>query len=310
MMNTMVPLRKRLGMAIRLLGVVFVMLVAFMVSAMVPGTDVPALSPAEAQVSAQVMLLVCTVNALILAYLALRSRCHGWRLVGALLLAQYGVETLMPQIETVVFNQALQLSTAQIVALFITGFLRALIFAPLAVWLLGKFRNDNNDNVVAQPSNRLHLSTRAWATRLTLLAALYTVIYFLFGYFVAWQSPELRQFYSGSTTILPFFTHMAQTLRSDPWLVLIQFGRGYLWVLVVLPVVCMFRGGRWETCFALALLLAVLLADFILFPNPFMPVAVRMAHFTELWTSMALFGVLIGWVLLFNPPKRSQAATA
>lgn len=305
-MSSMISLRKRLGMAVRLLGVVLVMLLAFMVSAMALGSNAPALSPAEAQVSAKVMLLVCALNALILAYLALRSRWHGWRLVGAIFLAQYGIETFMPQIETVVFNQALQLPTAQIVSLFITGFLRALIFAPLAVWLLGKFRNDT---AVAQSNNSLHLSVQEWAKRLTVLAALYTIIYFLFGYFVAWQSPELRQFYSGSSAILPFFTHMAQTLRSDPWLALIQFGRGYLWVLVVLPVVLMFRGGVRETCFALALVLAVLLTDFILFPNPYMPEAVRMGHFSELWSSMALFGVLIGWILLFNPQRKSVLHT-
>ena len=306
-MSSMFSLRKGLGMAVRLLGVVFVMVLAFMVSAMVLGSDAPQLSPAEAQLSGQVMLLVCALNALILAYLALRSRWHGWRLVGAIFLAQYGIETFMPQIETVVFNQALQLPTAEIVSLFITGFLRALIFAPLAVWLLGKFRTDN---AVARSNNALHLSIREWAMRLTLLAALYMVIYFLFGYFVAWQSPALRQFYSGSTSILPFFTHMAQTLRGDPWLAPIQFGRGYLWVLVVLPVVRMFRGGVWETGFALALLLAVLLTDFILFPNPFMPEAVRMAHFSELWSSMALFGVLIGWILLFNSQRRAPEASS
>ncbi|MEZ4663673.1 MAG: hypothetical protein R2911_39570 [Caldilineaceae bacterium] len=306
-MKTTNPLLKKIGITARLLGAAVVMLAAFMAGALIAGTDAPQLSPAEAQMSAQIMLLVTTVNALILSYLALRSRWHGWKLAGALFLAQYGIETVMPQIETVVFNQALQLSTPQIVSLFVSGFVRALIFAPLAVWVLGKSRRQET---AADLNDRLHFSGRAWAIRLTLLAALYTVIYFVFGYFVAWQSPALRQFYSGSTAILPFFTHMAQTLASDPWLALVQFGRGYLWVLIVLPVVRMFKGGMVETCFALALVLAVLLADFILFPNPFMPAAVRLAHFVELTSSMALFGVLIGWVLWQGAIHRNAAGNS
>lgn len=294
-MKTTISVKEILGTVARLLGAVVIMMVAFFVSAMVSGADAVQLSPEEAAISGQMALLVSTVNALILSYLALRSRWHGWKLAGALLLAQYGIETFMSQIETVVFSQALQLTLEQAVTLFVSGFVRALIFAPLAVVVLGKIRKDES---VTTENTRLIFSVGGWATRLTILAALYTLIYFVFGYFVAWQSPDLRQFYSGSTDILPFFAHMARLLSADPTLALVQFVRGYLWVLIVLPVVRMFRGGTLETCFALALVLAVLLSDFILFPNPYMPEAVRMAHFPELWSSMVLFGALTGWVLL------------
>ncbi|NOH03224.1 MAG: hypothetical protein HND47_15315 [Chloroflexi bacterium] len=294
-METTIPVRKIFGTAARLLGAVVLMAVAFLVSAMVSSANAVQLSPEEAALSGQMVLVVSAVNALILSYLALRSRWHGWKLAGALFLAQYGIETFMMQIETVVFNQALQLTWEQAVTLFVSGFVRALIFAPLAVVVLGKTRKDES---ATTENTRLVFSAREWATRLTILAALYAVIYFVFGYFVAWQSPDLRQFYSGSTDILPFFAHMARTLTTDPIVVLVQFVRGYLWVLIVLPVVRMFKGGTIETCFALVLLLAVMSTDFVLFPNPYMPEAVRIAHFTELWSSMVLFGVLTGWVLL------------
>ena len=279
----------------RLFGAAVLMIVAFIISGMISGADAVQLSPADEQLAGSVMMLVSVLNALILSYLALRSRWHGWKLAGALFLAQYGIETFMSQIETVVFNQALQLTLDQVVSLFVSGLVRALIFAPLAVWILGKTRRDES---VPAENARLAFSPGQWALRLTILAALYVVVYFVFGYFVAWQSADLRQFYSGSTNILPFFSHMAQSLSSDPLLAVIQFGRGYLWVLIVLPLVRMFKGGMLETCFALALTLAVLLSDFILFPNPYMPEIVRMAHFTELWSSMAVFGALTGWVLL------------
>jgi hypothetical protein len=287
---------KPLGTLVRLLGAVLVMIIAFMVSSMVSGADTAVkLSAEEAQLSGQILLLVSAVNALVLSYLALRSRWHGWKLAGTLFLVQFGIETFMSQIETIVFNSALQMTTSQVLTIFTTGFVRALVFAPLAVWILGKTRKDTADD---EPKTRLVFSVGEWLKRLTLLAVLYIIVYYLFGYFVAWQSADLRQFYSGSRDILPFFTHMARLLATDTLLTPIQFVRGLMWVGLVLPVMRMFKGGKLETGFAVALTLSVLLADFILFPNPYMPEAVRMAHFTELWSSMAVFGGLGSWVLL------------
>jgi len=280
----------------RLLGAVVSMLIAFMVSSMLSGADsAEQLSAEEAQLSGQVLLLVSAVNALVLAYLDLRSRWHGWKLAGTLFLVQFGIETFMSQIETIVFNNALQLTFNQVFTIFAMGFVRALIFAPLAVWMLGKTRKEN---LSAEPNPRLVFSMGEWAKRLTLLAVLYIVVYYLFGYFVAWQSADLREFYTGSREILPFLTHMARLFTSDYWLTPIQFVRGLMWVGLVLPIVRMFKGGKLETGFAVALALSVLLSDLILFPNPYMPEPVRMAHFTELWSSMAVFGALSSWVLL------------
>jgi hypothetical protein len=295
-MKTTNPVLKVLRTLARLFGTVVLMFVAFMVSSMVSGADASVqLTPEEAQTSGMVVLLVSLINALVLSYLALRSRWHGWKLAGALFLAQFGVETFMSQVETVVFNQALQLTTSQVLMIFFSGLLRALIFAPLAVWILGKTRRDPADEA---PNPRLVFSAGEWVKRLTGLAALYVVVYFLFGYFVAWQWDATRQFYSGSTDILPFFTHMVGVLSDDPRLVLIQFGRGLMWVGLVLPVVRMFKGGALETCFAVALTLGVLMAVFVLFPNPYMPALVRQSHFYELLSSMLTFGALTGWVLV------------
>jgi hypothetical protein len=288
---------KPLGTLARLLGTVVIMIIAFMISTTVFRSDVATqLNAAEVQQSGQVLLLVSAVNALLLSYLALRSRWHGWKLAGTLFLVQFGIETFMSQIETIIFNGALQLTASQVFTIFASGFVRALIFAPLAVWILGKNRRDA---AADEPNTRLTFSLTGWAQRLGLLGVLYVIVYFLFGYFVAWQSADLREFYSGSREILPFFTHMARLMTTtDPLLTPIQFVRGLMWVGLALPIVRMFKGGKLETCLAVALTLSILLAILILFPNPYMPEAVRMAHFTELWSSMALFGALTGWVLM------------
>lgn len=295
--------RNIFGLAFRLVGVVVVMILAFIVSSMLINTDSIHLTPEEQALSGQVAILVSAINALILSYIALRSQWFGWKLIGALFLLQFGLETFMSQIETVVFRQAMNLSVEQIAPLFVTGFVRALIFAPLAVIILGRFRRKQ----FSGESTELNFSVKEWAARLTILAVIYVVVYFLFGYFVAWQSPDLRQFYSGSSELQPFASHMAGIISNDPMLILIQLIRGYLWVVVVLPIVYMLRGKRIETCIALAVTMAVLLSDYIFFPNPYMPEPIRMAHFTELWSSMAVFGALIGWVLLYNHAKLKRS---
>ncbi len=85
-MKTTIPIIKILGTAARLLGAAVLMVVAFFVSAMVSGANAVQLSPEEAALSGQMALLVSTANALVLSYLALRSRWHGWKLAGALFL--------------------------------------------------------------------------------------------------------------------------------------------------------------------------------------------------------------------------------
>jgi hypothetical protein len=289
---------KTLGLLARLFGAMVIMLIAFMVSSAVSGADAAVqLSAEEAQQSGLVLLLVSLTNALVLSYLALRSRWHGWKLAGTLFLVQFGIETFMSQIETIVFNGALQMTSSQVIMIFASGFVRALIFAPLAVWILGKTRRDA---AADEPNARLTFSLPGWIKRLALLGGLYVIVYFLFGYFVAWQWAETRQFYSGSTAILPFFSHMAGVLANDPMLVLIQFVRGLMWAGLVLPIVRMFKGGKLETCAATALTLGVLLAVLVLFPNPYMPAMVRQSHFYELLSSMLTFGALAGWILMKN----------
>ena len=47
----------------------------------------------------------------------------------------------------------------------------------------------------------------------------YVVLYYLFGYYVAWQNPELRLYYSGSTELKSFYEQMRSNLGM-PWMLL------------------------------------------------------------------------------------------
>jgi hypothetical protein len=203
------------------------------------------------------------------------------------------VETFLAQIESLYFNRALQIAASEMTGIVSAGAIRALIFAPLAVWFLGRMKGSG------KPEEKMQtLRVSAWIWRFAGLTVLYPIVYFLFGYYVAWQWEETRLFYSGTRDILPLVTHFRGMFASDPYFIPFQLIRGALWSALALLIVNMMNAKRWESALAVALIFAGLLASGIgLFPNPYMPPVVRQSHFYELLSSMLLFGGVSGWAL-------------
>ena len=138
-----------------------------------------------------------------------------------------------------------------------------------------------------------------WGKSFVALAMFYVVVYFVFGYFVAWQWEETRLYYSGSTAIKPFFIHFLDLfLKEDPLIIPFQLLRGALWTSLAIVIVRMIKAKRWETSLAVALTFSVLLSlPPGLFPNPYMSPIVASSHFIEISSSMLFFGGIAGWVM-------------
>ncbi|HEX6268927.1 MAG TPA: hypothetical protein VFZ43_01715 [Anaerolineales bacterium] len=132
------------------------------------------------------------------------------------------------------------------------------------------------------------------------LAGVYFVLYSLFGYFVAWQSQELRLFYGGPPELKSFADQMLSTLMSKPEFPIFQYFRGVLWILCLIPLFKAFSGGRVELIALSALALGLLPTAALAFPNPLMPAEVSLYHFWEVSISMGIFGALSAW---FVPMK-------
>jgi len=278
---------------LRLVLAFIAMLIAYFLSTMVIEQTNTIMTPEEASRAVQALFLVSLINALVLSYPILRSRWHGLKLIGAVILVQFGVETFMAQIETLYFNSAIQMGTAEFVGIVAAGALRALIFAPLAVFILGKMKKS-----VQPEEKRKTAALSEWGKRFAALALLYVVVYFMFGYFVAWQWAETRLFYSGTASIKPLFSHFWDLFRTDPIILPFQVLRGALWTTLAIAIVRMIKAKRWEASLAVALTFAVFISSAIgLFPNPYMPPMVRQAHFFELSSSMLVFGGIAGWVM-------------
>jgi hypothetical protein len=240
------------------------------------------------------LLIIALVNVAVLAALILTSRWRGWKLAISLALAYYGAVTLMTQIETWYFLSSLTVDRRLLPRLFLMGIPPAFLFVPLAVRVLGKWQVSTD----ASPPGPPPMTAGEWIWKLAALAVAYVALYWLAGYFIAWQNPELRAFYGRPGDPLPFFTHTATTLRADPALFLFQLLRGVLWVLCALPVMRGSGVSTGMTAVLVGLLFSAPQNVGHILANPLMPIAsVRLSHMVETASSTFVFGLLVVWLL-------------
>jgi hypothetical protein len=257
-----------------------------------PSAQAASTLTAQAQPAASLLrpLLAYTfLVSLVIAWIIQTSRWRGLKLIEALVFTFYGLMTFIIQIESIVYLRA-KMPPGLIKDLFVMGALVAFLFIPLAVLIMGKLRGP------AQPHTARALTLKSQAVRFCILATMYVVLYYLFGYYVAWQNPELRLYYAGTTELKSFYQMMRSTVKGTPWMLPFQFGRGLLWALFAYPVVRMLNTRRIETAGIIAALFGV--GSFVLLmPNPLMPASVAHSHLWETLLSDLLLGAIVGWVL-------------
>lgn len=254
-------------------------------------------NPAQADSVFAALLAVSFLNTAVLAYVILRSRWAGWKLILAIFFIFYGVTTVMSQIETAFF--VTRLPPGMLPRLFLSGAIIAALFSPLAVLILGKRRLGRTDD---ESPLRLNMAAGEWVSKLSLIVIAYVVIYFTFGYFIAWKSEAVRAYYGGSDPG-SFLGQMSTVVRDTPWLLPLQAVRALMWTAIAVPVIRMMRGQWWEAGLAVALLFAVVMNSQLLLPNPLMPQEVRVVHLLETASSNFLFGWLV--VLVLRGGRRS-----
>jgi hypothetical protein len=242
------------------------------------------------------MAAVCLVNSAVIIYLILRSRWHGIKLVVFVALVHYVVQFFMGGVEAILFQASLKIPPRLVFAQLISGVILAFLFALIAVLILGRMKPPKE--APETPNTRLIMPKGEFLLKFLVLSLIvYPLLYFLFGYFVAWQFPVVREFYSGSSALPPFFQFIQNLLNTNSTLVFWQMARGAVWVLVALPVIRMMKGSAWETAVTLGLIFALVMNSQHIVPNPYMPGTVRLVHFIETTSSNFLWGMLIVWLL-------------
>jgi hypothetical protein len=267
--------------------------------------SVPAEQTTTSQANAALfaLLVVSLINTAVLAYITLRSRWAGWKLMLTIFVLFYGVVTVMTQIESAFFIT--RLPPGMLSRLFIAGAIMAAVFAPLVVLILGKGKSQSKENVY---QSRLRMTAGTWAIKLSVIVVAYVLIYFTFGYYIAWSNAAVRSYYGGNDPG-SFVAQMTSVLRDTPTLLPLQVVRALMWTALAVPVIKMMKGAWWEAGLAVALLFGVLMNTQLLLPNPFMPHEVRMTHLLETATSNFLFGWLVVLVLLAGTSELARSKT-
>jgi hypothetical protein len=235
----------------------------------------------------------------VVSYLILRSSEHGWTLAGAMFVGTYGISTVVSQIESIVFLSS-KLPHGMVRAIFVQGAIATALFAPLAVLVLGKWRAAMPAAVRPVPEP-MPVATAAW--RLAWLIIAFVFLYMFFGYYVAWQNPEVRKYYGGPEWP-SFFAALKGNWLNSHWIYPLASFRALLYVAFVFPLIRMLRVARWESAMATALFLSAW-TTMLLLPNPWMPASVARSHFWETLGFSLVFGILLGWLL--NPPSSAIA---
>jgi hypothetical protein len=272
-------------------------LVTFIISGVLldPGVSSPT-TPDQQGVLMMGISLMALVNTAVTMVLILRSTWSGWKLMLAVGFSFYGVSTFLSVIEAIYFAPALGIPSDDFAGLFLAGIPTMLIFIPLAVIILGKGWRTTD----AEPNSRLMMPVIQWLWKLSAIAVIYPVIYSLFGFFIAWQNPNLVDMYDGGTNPEVF---------NAGRLIALQMFRSLLWVLFAVPIIKMTRGKTWQVAVLVGLLYSLPMAISLVLPNPYMPDAsARLSHFIEITLSNFLFGWIVTYLLLWRPGHTSQAA--
>jgi hypothetical protein len=278
--------------------------VAYLVTlALAYGLLIPAPPPdptaAQSPIPAAVApLLMAALHTAVMGWLILRARRAGWGLVAILIAVFFAVTTFMPQVESWIFQassgMASHLPAEMIPRIVLAGWLHACLWIPLAVLVLGRWKSGGGE-AAEKAGTRPGLFEGLWSWKLAVAALVYVVVYFVFGYYVAWRSPAVRAYYGG-TDPGSFWPQMLGVLRDTPWLPLAQVVRGALWALIGVVVLRVVRGSVLEKALAVGALFGIVMTAGLLLANPYMPYEVRMAHLLETGSSNFLFGAFVGWL--------------
>ncbi len=279
----------RLFKVLLLTGVIFA-LFATVYPLVGVGQDLPEV-PADQGQAALILLGCCFLQATMLSLFILRSRWTGWRLIMAVFTIMSLTAAILSQMDSLWFLP--QMSRVLIGKLILATGIQAALFSFIAVWVLGRGRLDTTQTPLVNP---IHRSPRSWVLTFLALAVLHVILYFTCGYYIAWKSPELVQFYGGNDPG-SFYLQLLSIVRGDPFLFPFQILRGLIWGLVVVLLAGSLRGSRLSAALISTFVLISLFSILLLIPNPLMPEGVRLAHLVETVVSRGLFGFIAVWFL-------------
>ncbi len=288
------------------LAIIYTVLAVLSSNLTTPSDLMQHMTPEQVSQGAAALPTVCFIMTVMLAYLALRSRWHGWKLAGALFIIPYSLYNFLGQLEILAMPAVLsRMPAGMIDGTLISGLIIFIPFALLAVWILGKTRGDPQAGL----NQHLQMSRSEWAWKIAAGVILYVIVYFTFGYYVAYRTPGLPEFYGG-TDPGTFLGQLANVMRDTPGLPVLQIFRGLIWVAMGCTIIRMHRGNGWEIILATGLAFTVLMNASLIFPNFVWPDFIARAHAIELVSSNFVYGILLSLLMLWEPVRKAHPISA
>lgn len=222
----------------------------------------------------QSLIVVSALYALTLGTIASRLEGNVYARIAVLFATIYGIEGIQGGVEAVYFNKYLKLPTNTILFIFVSNAIKS-IFASIAAALLWRKNANNFDTSISKI-----------IIKSTIIAAIYVVVYFSAGEIIAWQSSELRNYYSNGVSIDKFN------------LSILQLCRGYGWAALAALIVKTTSGSHTSKVLLVGAAFSTFLSVNLLFPVNFMPWDVRKMHMIEVGLSNFIFGIIAAAILL------------
>jgi len=222
-------------------------------------------------------------------YIIRHTLYHGKKLFFYLLLVMFFALWFISQIEVLLFSRSFPVLTRKdTLLIMLSGLFPLLAVIPL---LIKFFQNKNT------VPEKFIFNWKSLLPKLFLVGIIYWCIYWIFGYFVAWQFEELRIFHSGSAEKLGFFQQVFAGNHPYPVVLmhLFSFARGILFGVFIIPLKIMLTNKK---AFIISVCLVYLCsAIMLIIPNVLFPDTVRYIHLLEMTSSMLLFGIITGKVM-------------
>jgi hypothetical protein len=288
---------------LRMVSLVLLYLMIFIASGYWVNPYMPDITPEQGPFPYWVSFsIVSILTASVIALAIYSSRWHGWKLILTLSSAYFIVVTVVTQLETWFYLYGITVGPQLLMSLFLQGLTVAFLFIPTAVIIFRRFAAPPEDAPALEVKP---FSIRTWVGKFTVLGLACLVIYYLAGYYIAWQNPELRSFYGQSGSAQIFTWVLLGLITYNPLAVPFQILRALIWIAGAALFVRGSRLNRWQTAVLTGFFFAIPQTIGLTLPNPIMPsVSVRLTHLVETAPSVFIFGCLVGWLLY---PKTTRA---
>lgn len=225
---------------------------------------------------------------IVLSLVVLGAQRGGWELALTVFGLYFGLRYLNTFDELLIFKIGVSDLLARHEVL--RGLLASLLFAPILVWLLGRWSAPAEPN----PEALAPRSIWGWTWRIVAGDFAYVFFYIVAG-MIIW--PFIKDFY-------------AKFVLPSPGTVLsMQVFRGLVFVLVALGVTRLMAARPGRAALALAIAFPVLGGlEALIYPNPIMPGHIRFPHSIEIGWSNAAYGIVLGFLLTRRAAAKEQPA--